>query len=275
MDKVYYNSARAEILKKLSFLRDRNFVDFFEESLPFSLAINLAYFGLAEEVIITRDNDDTNIVTRFTRNVDNDTLSNLFPAGHGISVTKKESDGNSREWFLSTLRNGIFHNGLSVDYRFRNVEVYNDGFLNQLECRVPFSWFENFMDSNIVYGLLLDKYEYNLFFTQCIGNEKRLVTNEDIDSFIENELIGYTVKFDKDESIEGDRISRADFLDFCNVSTQLYINLFNGYGDDDDLNEINQIRGTIISEIGNSSNIPRDEYERLVNAVNNELEVAI
>ena len=123
MDKVYYNSARSEILKKLSFLRDRNFVDFFEESLPFTLAINLAYFGLAEDVIITRDNDDINIATRFTRNVSQDDLANLFPVGHGIEISKKEQNGNSREWFLSTLRNGIFHNSLLSNYLFLSTPL--------------------------------------------------------------------------------------------------------------------------------------------------------
>lgn len=264
MDKVYYNSARTEILKKLSFLRDRNFVDFFEESLPFTLAINLAYFGLAEDVIITRDNDDINIATRFTRNVSQDDLANLFPVGHGIEISKKEQNGNSREWFLSTLRNGIFHNGLTVDYGKRKVKVENDGFLNELECSVPFEWFKEFMESNIVYGLLLDKYEYNLFFTQCNGREKKLVTGEDIDDFIENELIGYTVRFNRNENVSGDRISRSDFIDFSNNSTQLFINLFNGYGESDELNELNLIKNTVGNELGSLPNKTRSEYEKLV-----------
>ena len=264
MDKVYYNSVRAEILKKLSFLRDRNFVDFFEDSLPFSLAINLAYFGLAEDVLISTNTKDPNIATRLTKNVDQNDLANLFPVGHGIEISKKEDDGISREWFIAALRNGMFHNGLHVDYRNQKIDVVNEGQCNILECTVPFNWFQGFMESSIVYGLLLDKFKYNLFFTQCNGREKKLTSNEDIDDFIANELIGYTVKFERDENISGDRIARSDFLEFCNVSTQLFINLFNGHGEDDELNEIEQIRSSIINQIGSNSGMSVYEYEKMV-----------
>ena len=268
MDKVYYNSARSEILKKLSFLRDRNFVDFFEESLPFTLAINLAYFGLAEDVIITRDNDDINIATRFTRNVSQDDLANLFPVGHGIEISKKEQNGNSREWFLSTLRNGIFHNGLTVDYGKRKVKVENDGFLNELECSVPFEWFDNFIDSGIIHNLDLDNYSHTLFFFDASSSNNKIVDEEGINNFIENELVSFTVNFSIKEGSVGPKISRNDFLSFCNKKTEEFRSIYSGDCSDDyqdEIKNVEKIADEIKKETTNEkSTLSPKDYDKLL-----------
>lgn len=268
MDKVYYNSARIEILKKLSFLRDRNFVDFFEDSLPFTLAVNLAYFGLAEDVIITRDNDDINIATRFTRNVSQNDLADLFPDGHGISIRKKEQDGNSREWFLSTLRNGMFHNGLSVDYKNRNVDVVNNGFLNELDCTVPFKWFDNFIDSGIMHNLVLDNYSHTLFFFDAGSSNNKIVDEEGINNFIENELVGFTINFNIKEGSVGPKINRNDFLSFCSKKTEEFRSIYSGECSDEYRDEIINVQ-EIADEIKNAtinekSTLSPAEYDKLL-----------
>ena len=46
MENIYYKSTSVEILKRLKYLNERNYVDFFRESTPFILAIYLTYFCL-------------------------------------------------------------------------------------------------------------------------------------------------------------------------------------------------------------------------------------
>ena len=142
MDNVYYKSTKAEILKRLTYLNKGKYVDFFRESTPFMLALHITYFGLLEEILIERDSKDYDIKTRFTKHIDEEHLKKLFPEDIPIEYIKK--DDNSYEWILSTLRNGIIHNGVEVDYKNRKITVKNDGFINNLECVIPFEWFKCF-----------------------------------------------------------------------------------------------------------------------------------
>ena len=105
----YYNASRAEILKRLKSIQEENIVDFFEESDSFSLAIYLAYYALAEEVLIERDSHNPDINTRFKTHIDRKRLEELFRNPNLIKIYEKEADGYTPEWFISTLRNGIIH----------------------------------------------------------------------------------------------------------------------------------------------------------------------
>ena len=85
----YYNASREEILKRLKCIQEENIVDFFEESDSFSLAIYLAYFALAEEVLIERDSHNPDISTRFKRHIDPIRLEELFRNPNLIKIYDK------------------------------------------------------------------------------------------------------------------------------------------------------------------------------------------
>ena len=70
MSKSYYEVSRDELIKRLDFLNIRNYVEFFRESDEFVLAVTLAYFSLAEELLIDRDSKNFDIATRFKKHID-------------------------------------------------------------------------------------------------------------------------------------------------------------------------------------------------------------
>ena len=226
MGNIYYNSTRVEILKRLKYLNESKYVDFFRESAPFLLSIYLAYFGLAEDIMIERDSKDYNINTRFTKHIDDEHLKKLFPSSIPIDFIKKEPDGNTMEWFLSTLRNGIFHNGPEVNYKEKFITVNNEGFLNQLECKVPFNWFENFMYENIIEHLQLDNYTYYVFKSPFILPKDAPIINtyDDINDFIENKLHGIEININLDNSRNNPiKLERNEFIEFTkSISERLY-----------------------------------------------------
>jgi hypothetical protein len=65
MDKKYYNSISKDILDRLKFLNEGNYVDFFRESPYFIQSMYLTYFALAEDIMIETDTENTNINTRY------------------------------------------------------------------------------------------------------------------------------------------------------------------------------------------------------------------
>ena len=267
MANIYYNSTRTEILKRLKYLNEKKYVDFFRESTPFMLSLYLTYFGLAEDIMIERDSKDYNINTRFTKHIDDTYLKKVFPAEIPIEYIVKEKDGNSMKWILSTLRNGIFHNGPEVNYKDKKIIVKNEGFLNKLECIVPFNWFENFIHENIVEHIELDNYTYHIFIPPFnTKNVKWIQTYDDINKYIEKELHGIVINISLDKSSNNQtKIKRNDFLALSNSISNKFYNLY--YNDSSDpINEkFNLLKEKIESElIVEKSNLTNTEYEKLV-----------
>ena len=77
-----------------------------------------------------------------------------------IKIYEKEADGNTPEWFISTLRNGIIHKGPDVNYSSQIVNVCNDGELNKLNCDVAFEWFRNFILDDLLLHSTISEYDY-------------------------------------------------------------------------------------------------------------------
>jgi len=225
MENSYYNSTRNEILKRLQYINEKKYVDFFRESAPFMMSLYLTYFGLTEDIMIKRDSKDFNINTRFTKFVDEEYLKKIFPKEIPIEYTKKEADGNSKEWILSTIRNGIFHNGPEINYKDKKIIVKNDGFLNSIECAIPFEWFVNFINQDILRYIQLDNYTYYLFTPPFKPNkEKHLGTYNDINNYIEKELHGIVLNISlKQSSNDLTKIEREEFISFSDkLSTKFY-----------------------------------------------------
>lgn len=267
MENIYYNSTRVEILKRLRYLNERKYVDFFRESAPFMLSIYLAYFGLAEDIMIERDSKNYNINTRFTKHIDDKYLNMLFPDDIPIDFIKKESNGNSMEWVLSTLRNGIFHNGPVVDYKEKTIKVFNEGFLNNLECNIPFSWFENFMNENIVEHLQLDNYTYHVFDSPFTLPKDYTIINtyDDINDFIDSNLHGIVINIAVDDNVENPvKLERPEFIEFTNsISNRLY-NFY--YIDEENVDEeLEELKKKIESLLTNEKlTLSEDKYKKLV-----------
>ena len=224
MSNFYYILCRDELLRRLDFLNNENYVDFFRDSDVFLMAICLAYFGLAEELLIKRYTKNDDISTRFKVLVDKARLDGLFKDTSLYDIFDKEKDGNTSEWLLSTVRNALFHNGPSVDFDNRKVDVVNDGHLNKLEASFSFDWFLNFINSDVVNGILLNDYKYSVFMAPYVpADQVSLIKNsDDIKDFIENDLLAYDINISFDESSNGKRIKRDDFIKFCEEKKSLF-----------------------------------------------------
>ena len=263
---AYYNASRAEILKRLRCIQKDDIVDFFEESDSFSLAIYLAYYALAEEVLIERDSHNPDINTRFKTHIDKKKLEELFKDPNLIKIYEKEVDGNTPEWFISTLRNGIIHKGPEVDYSKKIVNVNNDGELNRLNCDVAFQWFRNFILDDLLLHSTISEYNYTSFISPY--RDPRYVspiyTFDDIRNFIDNDLLAYSINIKHNS---GDEISREEFLNYCREKEATFWGyLFNNHDlKDEQKQELRTYEMLVTSAIGTPLGINPTEYRRLFN----------
>ena len=263
---AYYNASRAEILKRLKSIQEENIVDFFEESDSFSLAIYLAYYALAEEVLIERDSHNPDINTRFKTHIDRKRLEELFKNPNLIKIYEKEADGNTPEWFISTLRNGIIHKGPDVNYSSQIVNVKNDGELNRINCDVAFEWFRNFILDDLLLHSTISEYDYTSIISPY--RDPRYVSPinnfDDIRSFIDNELLAYSINIKHNS---GPEISREEFLKYCREKEAIFWSyLFNLENvDDAQKKELMMYESLVTSAVGTPNGISPSDYRKLFN----------
>lgn len=228
MSKSYYEVSRDEVIKRLESIKNGDYVEFFRASDEFALAITLAYFSLAEELLIDRDSKNSDIAKRFKKHIDDASLNGLLT--NDITIRSKEDKGNSVEWFLSTLRNGMIHNGFEVDYDNRVIDVHNEGALNKLDCSVTFDWFLNFTLGDYLLKRTFDTYKYTVVFNPFIKpeNASYIRNYDDIRSFIENDLPAFDIEISFNDS-NGDqtKIRRDVFIAFCHERESLFWSLLN------------------------------------------------
>ena len=228
MSKSYYEASRDILIKKLDCLRNRRYVDFFRQSDEFELAIGLSYFALAEELLVEKDSRNLDIATRFTKHVDDSRLRSLIT--DDIIIHDKEDDGNSPEWFLVALRNGIIHNGFTVDYENRRVNVVNNGAANKLDCSVSFDWFKKFLMDDLLLNRTFDNYKYTVVLNPFVKVEDatHMSSFDDVRNFIENELPAYDIEiFFDDTHSDKNKIGREEFTLFCGDRQTLFWRLQN------------------------------------------------
>lgn len=266
MSKDYYEVSRDELINRLMCLRHQKFVDFFRPSDEFELAISLAYFALAEELLVERDSKDFNIATRFKRHVSDAKLRNLLT--EDINIRDKEVDGNTPEWFLAALRNGIIHNGFTVDYENRVINVLNNGALNKLDCSVTFDWFKKFIMDDLLLDRSFDTYKYTIVLNPFIKPEsaKHLNTFNDIRDFIEKDLPAYDVEVFFDEE-HGDttKIEREEFILFCGDRETLFWKLQNTPEDlsQEELARLEKHKSIVEAELASEkASISEEEYNK-------------
>lgn len=270
MSRSYYDASREELIKRIDYLQKCNYVDFFRDSDAFILALCIAYFGLTEDIMIQKDSKNNDIKTRLSTCIDEKYLNQLLDGDTGIDIRVREVDGTSPEWFLSALRNGIFHQGPDVDYDEKTVTVDNDGPMNRLDCTVPFNWFKNYALEDLMYKLKVDEYNYTTFFNPFKKADecKRMENNDDIVDFIENELIGYSLKFKRDEKHSNkNQAERYDLINYCNKMTQTYWKyLFDTERlDEKELVILNEYKKIIESRlVEQKKNLDDDSYNRLL-----------
>ena len=266
MSKSYYEVSSDELIKRLNNLRYGNIVDFFRNSDEFVLAITLAYFTLAEELLIERNSKDFNISTRFKKNISDGELNNLLT--DDINIRDKEKDGNSVEWFLSALRNGIIHNGFEVDYDNKVVNVINAGALNKLDCSVSFDWFENFTLSDLLLKRTLEDYKYTMVFNPFVKSEQAnyMRTYDDIKKFIENDLFAYDIEISiNDAHSDKTKLRRDEFIQFCKEREHLFWILMNFPEDlkQTDLDRFEKYQNLVTVELINEKdNLNEEEYNK-------------
>ncbi len=255
MGRGYFFQSRNQLLKRLECFRKEDYVKFFEDSDAFRLALSLAYFGLSEELLIERDNNNPNITTRFKKHIDDDSLSGLFSKPEQITVREREVLGTTPEWFLSTLRNGIYHMGPDVDYKNKVITVKNNGAMNKLDCDVTFDWFLDFMKDNVVDAQTLDTYKYTMFFNpnQKFVGDAKITTYDELRRFIDEDLVGFDIKFQvKDGGVES--ITQQAFINYCG---KLKSTFFSYWFSDVDIDsetrsELDRIKRDVVIELGDA-----------------------
>lgn len=270
MSKSYYEESRRELINRIEYLKNGNYVDFFRDSDSFILAMCIAYFGLTEDMMVKHDVKNGDIKTRLSTCIDKKYLTDLLDGDTGIVVRDREVDGTEPEWFLSALRNGIFHIGPDVDYDAKTVSVNNTADMNKLDCTVPFNWFKNYALDDLMYKVTVDEYNYSVFFNPFKKAEEcsLIRNNDDVIDFIENELMGYTLKFKKNNLHPHlGSVERYDLINFCGNMTYIYWQyLFdNERVDDKELVILDQYKKMVESRLSSKkSEMDEKSYNKLL-----------
>lgn len=158
MSSNFYEIISTKIIEKLNQLRDNKPISFYTDSEELTLAFSLAYFLLVEPMLVLIDKDDLNIDTRYNLNIDEKIADCLVRPGI-LMHNNREYLGNpmlidsneiyNTSWFLSALRNSISHSKIEeVDLNNKVIVFNNDNPLNDINVRINFYWFLNFMFDN-------------------------------------------------------------------------------------------------------------------------------
>ena len=70
MSRSYYEESRRELINRIMYLKNGNYVDFFRDSDSFILAMCIAYFGLTEDMMVKHDVKNGDIKTRLSTCID-------------------------------------------------------------------------------------------------------------------------------------------------------------------------------------------------------------
>lgn len=265
MEKTYYDSINEELLNKLNYINEKKYIEFFKESPSFLVAIYLTYFSLAEDVMIERESKNNDISTRFIKHIDDSFINSILKDDIPINYIKREQNGTSNEWILSTIRNAIIHNGPEVDYTNETITLKNNGFINLLECTIPFKWFERFMRYDISETIDLNDFTYHIFNSPPINNDLKDIQNDnDIIEYIQKQMNGIiiNIKYDENSNINT-KLQRKEFITFTEELASKFYNLF--YYNDPKDNDFDLLRIKIETELINEKSVlSTEEYNKLL-----------
>ena len=193
MPKDYYENLRLEFFNKIDALKTKNFFEFYKHSPAFFIALNLAYFVLAEEKLISVDKNNNDITSRYKLNMSSELVEHVFEGklfNQVITeITEKEKKGDNL-WFLSALRNSILHGGIEdINLEDMSIKISSTHNLNKLKANIPIDFFSDFIDEfannrlkNDTVYLIDDLYGFN--FQVEISSKKPIKNKE----FIKNEI---------------------------------------------------------------------------------------
>ena len=150
MIKDYYEKLRLDFFNKIDAIKTQNYFEFYKHSPALLIALNLAYFVLAEEQIVSLDKNSKNITSRYKLNISPKIIDDLFDGKAFYQklsgITKKEENGDNI-WFLNALRNAILHGGIEdIDLEEMTINVSSTHSLNNLSANIPIEFFSSFID---------------------------------------------------------------------------------------------------------------------------------
>ena len=90
MSRSYYEESRRELINRIEYLKNGNYVDFFRDSDAFILAMCIAYYGLTEDMMVKHDSKNGDIKTRLSTCIDKKYLKQLLDGDTGIVVRDRE-----------------------------------------------------------------------------------------------------------------------------------------------------------------------------------------
>ena len=176
--------------------------------------VAITYYCLTEDIIITRDDKNTDINTKFSLNVPASLIDKYFSYQDWINITKKMTD--NKLWLLSAIRNSIMHGSSSIDIRGSLLSINNPSFKNQLECEINLNWFTNYLVSTNIRLNYISK-NFDLIFVERIDQieETRRLNELDSDYIYTNLLHFFKVsvksKEGNNEEIPREQIMRHIF----------------------------------------------------------------
>jgi hypothetical protein len=176
--------------------------------------VAITYYCLTEDIIITRDDKNTDINTKFSLNVPASLIDKYFSYQDWINITKKMTD--NKLWLLSAIRNSIMHGSSSIDIRGNLLSINNPSFKNQLECEINLNWFTNYLVSTNIRLNYISK-NFDLIFVERIDqiNETRRLNELDSDYIYTNLLhffkVSVKTKEGNNEEIPREQIMRHIF----------------------------------------------------------------
>ena len=128
----------------------------------FKLALCIAYMALSKESIIKKDKKNMDRLGRLTRQVPTTDIDMMFIGSNSPII--QSSLENDSTWIIDNIRDAILHEHFDIDEERRVVIIHNTMYERGLEAEIPFDWFFEYVENDIVKKRFKDHFTMEGFY---------------------------------------------------------------------------------------------------------------
>ena len=153
-----------DIIKRFKAIDRLELDTLLENNDTFLLALAISYMTLSKEKIIKKDynNKDRTDINRLTRRVPTQDIDLLFDGENQPNIIYTDVEDNT--WILDNIRDSILHEHFDILEEERLLVIDNTMYGKRLKAEIPFDWFFDYINTNILNKRFTDKYTNRGFF---------------------------------------------------------------------------------------------------------------
>ena len=152
----------SDILNRFFALEHYDPEKFLQMDETFQLALCITYMALSKESIILKDKKNMDRLGRLTRQVPESELDLMFIGPHSPSISATLE--NDSTWIVDNIRDSILHEHFDIDEERRVVVIHNSMYGRGLDAEIPFDWFYQYVENDILKKRFKDHYMVRGFY---------------------------------------------------------------------------------------------------------------